>query len=75
MIDDRLIDSDTDEEEDGCESPVVSENDRKGRELQIMRWATKRWMNAANIQPQSVAMVDGQNDDHMPLWTRGIAPK
>lgn len=69
------VDSDTDEEEDGRESPVVSQNDRKERELRIMRWVTKRWMHAVNIRPQSVAMVDEHRNDHMPLWTRGIAPK
>ena len=75
MVDGRLVDSDTEEEEDGRESPVVSEKDRKERELQIMRWVTRRWMDAANIHRHSVAMVDEHHDDHMPLWTRGIAPK
>ena len=75
MVNDRLVDSDTEEEENGRESPEVSEKDRKERELQIMRWVTKRWMNVANIRRQSVAMVDEHHDDHMPLWTKGIAPK
>ena len=75
MVNGRLVDSDTEEEEDGQESPVVSEKDRRESELQIMRWATKRWMNVANIRRQSVATVDEHHDDLMPLWTKGIAPK
>ena len=75
MVDGRLVDSDTEEEEDEPESPIVSAKDRKERELQIMRWVTRRWMDAANIHTGSVGMVDEHHDDFMPLWTRGIAPK
>ena len=75
MVDATVVDSDTEEEADGLESPAVSEKDRKERELHIMRWVSRRWMDAANIHRGSVGMVDEQHDDHMPPWTRGIAPK
>lgn len=75
MVDGRLVDSDTEEEADGPETPMISEKDRKDRELQIMRWVSRRWMDAANIHKGSVGMVEEQHDDHMPTWTQGIAPK
>ena len=75
MVDGRLVDSDTEDEEEDPESPAITDKDRKERQLQIMRWVTRRWMDAANIHKHAVGMVDEQHDDHMPLWTRGIAPK
>ena len=75
MADGRLVDSDTEEEVDEPESPVVSEKDRRERELGIMRWVSRRWMDAARVLRGGVGMVDEQLDDHMPLWTSGIAPK
>ena len=79
MVDGRLVDSDTEEEEQEGEAEgkgeVLSAKDRRARELGIMRWVSRRWRDAAGIHKGDVGMVDALHDDHMPLWTSGIAPK
>ena len=75
MVDGRLVGSDTEDEELEVDTKPTTEKGASERELQIARWAVRRWMNNAGVQRGSVGMVDHHDDEYMPLWTKGIAPK
>ena len=75
MVDGRLVDSDTEDEEHEAGAKPVTEKGRRERELQIARWAVRRWMDSVGVHRGSVGMVEHHTDEYMPLWTRGIAPK
>lgn len=74
-VDGRLVDSDTDDEEHEGDEKPVTEQGRKERQMQVARWAARRWMDSAGVRRESVGMIDNHNDENMPLWTKGIAPR
>jgi len=75
MVDGRLVDSDTEDEEHEAGAKPVTEKGTRERESQIARWAVRRWKVRAGVRRGSVGMVDHHDDEYMPLWTKGIAPK
>lgn len=82
-VDGRLVDSDTDDEEDrhydGLASSITSVGsveEKKGREMHIARVYTRRWMDLAGIERRDVGMVGEKTGEwELPHWTRGIAPR
>jgi len=75
MVDGRLVDSDTEDEEREAGAESMAQTGARERKLQVARWAVRRWMNSAGVRRGSVGMVDHRDDKYMPLWTKGIAPK
>jgi len=75
MVDGRLVDSDTEDEEHEAGAESVAQTGARERRLQVARWVVRRWMNSAGVRRGSVGMVDHHDDKYMPLWTKGIAPK
>ena len=82
-VDGRLVDSDTDDEEDhhhdGLASSVGSVGsveEKKEREMHIARAYTRRWMDLTGIERRDVGMVGEKSGEwELPHWTRGIAPR
>ena len=79
-VDGRLVDSDTDDEKDhhheGLPASFGSAEDKKGREMQIARVYTRRWMDLTGIERRDVGMVGEKSGEwELPHWTRGIAPR
>lgn len=74
-VDGRLVNSDTEDEEHEAGVKPVTETSARERDLQIARWAVRRWKVCAGVRRGSVEMVDRHDDEYMPLWTMGIAPK
>ena len=82
-VDGRLVDSDTDDEEDhhydGLASSVGSVGsveEKKEREMHIARFYTRRWMDLTGIERRDVGMVGEKSGEwELPHWTRGIAPR
>lgn len=82
-VDGRLVDSDTDDENeyhyDGLASSVGSVGsveEKKGREMHIARVYTRRWMDVAGIERRDVGMVGAKTGEwELPHWTKGIAPR
>ena len=75
MVDECLVDSDTEDEDHENGGKGITEKGKKEREMQIARWAMRRWMDFAGIGRHGVGMVESLGHDEMPLWTKGIAPK
>ena len=75
MVDGRLVDSDTEDEEHETGKKPVTEKGEREREMQVARWAVRRWMDSVGVHRGSVGMVDHHEDEYMPLWTKGIAPR
>lgn len=77
MVDGRLVDSDTEDEEEHVapRRKSVTIKGAKEDEMRLARWAVRRWMDATGIHRGKAGMVDHDDDGYMPLWTRGIAPK
>ena len=75
MVDGRLVDSDTEDEEHETGKKPVTEKSEREREMQVARWAVRRWMDSVGMHKGSVGMVDHHEDEYMPLWTKGIAPR
>lgn len=82
-VDGRLVDSDTDDENDhhfgGLASSVGSVGsveERKEREMHIARVYTRRWMDMAGVERRDVGMVGEKSGEwELPHWTKGIAPR
>lgn len=79
-VDGKLVDSDTDDEQDdhydGLASSVGSVEEKKGREMHIARVYTRKWMDLAGIERRDVGMVGEKSGEwELPHWTRGIAPR
>lgn len=80
-VDGRLVDSDTDDENDhhhpdnlASSAGGLEENDR--RERHIARVYTRRWMDLAGIERRDVGMVGEKSGEwELPHWTKGIAPR
>ena len=70
----HLVDSDTDDEEHHTTTMTNAENIAE-TERHIMRTVTRKWMRLAGIERREVGMVDDHEDDSLPQWTRGIAPR
>lgn len=74
VVDGHLVDSDTEDEEH--HSHVVDEaQQEKERELHVMRVVSRKWMRLAGVEHRHVRMVDEDEEEFLPHWTRGIAPK
>ena len=83
-VDGKLVDSDTDDEEDqhhydglgSSVGSVGSVEEKKGREMHIARVYTRRWMDLAGIERRDVGMVGEKTGEwELPHWTKGIAPR
>ena len=82
-VDGRLVDSDTDDEEDqhhdglaSSAGSVGSVEERKEREMHVARVYTRRWMDLAGIERRDVGMVGEKTKEwELPHWTKGIAPR
>ena len=79
-VDGRLVDSDTDDEQDhrydGLASSVGSVEEQKGREMHLARVYTRRWMDLTGIERRDVGMVGEKTGEwELPHWTKGIAPR
>ena len=82
-VDGRLVDSDTDDENDdhheGLASSigtVVSMEEKKGREMHIARVYSRIWMDLVGIERRDVGMVEEKTGEwELPHWTKGIAPR
>ena len=70
----HLVDSDTDDEEHHT-TVTAPCGKTEEREKHIMRTVTRKWMRLAKIEHQHVGMVDEHNEEFLPHWTRGIAPR
>ena len=74
VVDGHLVDSDTEDEEH--HSHVIDEaQQEKEREQHLMRSVSRKWMRLAGIEHRQVGMVDEDQEEFLPHWTRGIAPK
>ena len=73
-VDGHVVDSDTDDEGDAAHH-VPSDTDKKEREGYIMRSVGRKWMRLAGIQHKHVGKVKEDEEEFLPYWTRGIAPK
>ena len=69
-----LVDSDTDDEGDHVHH-VPSEAEERERKGHLMRTVSRKWMRLAGIQHRHVATADDDEEEFLPHWTRGIAPK
>ncbi|KAI9870430.1 MAG: hypothetical protein M1830_004261 [Pleopsidium flavum] len=68
------VDSDTDDEGDHVHH-VPSDAEQKEREGHIMRTVSRKWMRLAGIQHKHVDMIEENDEEVLPHWTRGIAPR
>ena len=74
LVDGHLVDSDTEDEEH--HPHVVDEaQQEKERKLHVMRTVSRKWMRLAGVEHKHVGMVDEDEEEFLPHWTRGIAPK
>ena len=69
----HFVDSDTDERDYAHRVP--SDEEQKEREGYLMKTVSRKWMRLAGIQHRHVATADDDEEDFVPHWTRGIAPK
>jgi len=74
QVNGHLVDSDTDDEGD-YEHHVPSDVEEKERQGHLMRTVSRKWMRLAGIQHKHVATADDDEEEFLPHWTRGIAPK
>lgn len=79
-VDGSYVDSDTEDESvydsDDMTPSQGSLEEKKGREMQLVRVYTRKWMDVVGIKRKDVGMVGEQKvDGLLPHWTRGIAPK
>ncbi|KAI9873178.1 MAG: hypothetical protein M1830_000748 [Pleopsidium flavum] len=68
------VDSDTDDEGDHAHH-VPPDAEQKEREGHIMRIVSRKWMRLAGIQHKHVGMIEENDEEVLPHWTRGIAPR
>ena len=74
MVDGQSSDSNTEDEEQ--HSYVVDEaQQEKERMLYVMRTVSRKWMRLAGVEHRRVGMVDEDEEEFLPHWTKGIAPK
>ncbi|KAK1146196.1 hypothetical protein N8T08_003286 [Aspergillus melleus] len=80
---DEDMDSDSDTDPDILTSPQPTTNYvtlparspvEEEHRLRIARWATRKWMRKAGLQPSTVEDVD-EGPGVTPTWTPGIAPR
>ena len=74
QVDGHLVDSDTDDEGDHAHH-VPSDAEEKEREGHLMRTVSRKWMRLAGIQHKHVTTAEDDEEEFLPHWTRGIAPK
>lgn len=74
MVNGHLVDSDTEDEEHRTHVVDVAQQEKE-RELHIMRTVSRKWMRLAGVEHRHVGMVDEDEEEFLPHWTRGIAPK
>ena len=82
-VDGRLVDSDTDDENDDHHAGLASSiggvgsvEEKKRREMHIARVYSRRWMDLADIERRDVGMVGEKTGEwELPHWTKGIAPR
>ena len=73
-INGEMVDSDTDDDED--HAPTLSPGERDAEiDRHIIRTVTRKWMRLAGIKHEFISMVDDDEEEFLPHWTKGIAPK
>lgn len=74
LVDGHLVDSDTDDEHNHAHH-VPSDAEEKERQGRVMRTVSRKWMKLAGIQHKHLATGEDDEEEFLPHWTRGIAPK
>ncbi|KAI9737446.1 MAG: hypothetical protein M1834_009600 [Cirrosporium novae-zelandiae] len=76
LVNDSLVDSGTEDESD-MPTPEVSSNEEQDfdREMRIARQVIRKWFRLAGIERERVGLVSEDEEEFLPHWTRGIAPK
>ena len=77
MVNERSVDSDTEDEKDvHVASRTVEEQNRKQRTNSVARTAMKKWMRVAGVRRGSAEVDPGSlHTGFLPHWTKAIAPK
>lgn len=74
VVNGHPVDSDT-EDEDHHSHVFDAVQQDKERKLHVMRTVSRKWMRLAGVKHKHVGMVDEDEEEFLPHWTRGIAPK
>ncbi len=70
----HFVDSDSDDDGDNTHH-VPPEAEGKERVGYVMRAVGRKWMRLAGIQRRYETTTEVDDDEFLPRWTRGIAPK
>lgn len=77
----QLVDTDSESDVEIQSSPITPlskkpyQQEEEDRNLHLARSVAKKWMRLAGVHRSKVDTVDDADEEFMPHWTKGIAPR